>query len=89
MSKPYDDSEISKDEFFRNFKKDVLEDELVWHRDEKDRIITVLLGKGWEFQEDNSLPRALNEGDQIYVPAKTYHRIKRGTTDLMIKIEEL
>jgi quercetin dioxygenase-like cupin family protein len=72
----------------RKFTLDVDSSELVWHRDEKDRYVTILEGKDWEFQLDNELPLELKKGDCIFIPKQTYHRIIKGTTDLVIHIQE-
>lgn len=88
MDIPYKEERINSSSMIRTFKHDVLIEELVWHRDRKSRSITVLEGDGWEFQFDNQLPVKLNQGDKFFVPAKTYHRIKRGVTDLIVRIEE-
>lgn len=72
----------------RKFTLDVDSEELVWHRDEKDRYVTILEGEGWEFQLDNELPLELKKGDYIFIPNQAYHRIIKGTTDLVIQIQE-
>jgi quercetin dioxygenase-like cupin family protein len=72
----------------RKFTLEVDLEELVWHRDEKDRYVTILEGKNWEFQLDNELPLELKKGDCIFIPKQTYHRIIKGTTDLVIQIQE-
>ena len=72
----------------RKFTLEVDSEELVWHRDEKDRYVTILEGKDWEFQLDNELPLELKKGDCIFIPKQTYHRIIKGTTDLLIQIQE-
>ena len=89
VDKPYNDEKLNTCSFVRTFKHDVLTEELVWHRDENGRFITVLEGEDWEFQFENGLPKKLKKQDRFYIPPKTYHRIKRGTTDLIIKVEEL
>ena len=86
--KPYIDEKLNNWKFVRTFKHDVTTEELVWHRDENGRFIEVLEGIGWEIQFDESLPKKLIKGDRFFIPAKIYHRIKRGTTDLKVKIEE-
>lgn len=86
--KPYFDEKLNNWTFLRTFKHDVLTEELVWHRDENSRFIEVLEGSGWEIQFENELPQKLYKSDRFFIPAKTFHRIKRGNTDLMIKIEE-
>ena len=87
--KPYLDNVINSNIFLRTFESNVPEEEMVWHRDEKDRIVSVMIGDGWELQLENSLPVAMKQGDQFLIPAKTYHRIKRGATKLTVRIEEL
>ena len=88
MDKPYTDEKLNTWSFIRTFKNDVLTEELAWHRDENGRYITILEGEGWEIQVDDRLPKRLHKGDRFFIPAKTFHRIKRGKSDLKIKIEE-
>jgi quercetin dioxygenase-like cupin family protein len=72
----------------REFKINTPNKELVWHRDEKDRYVTILEGEGWQFQLDNELPLELKKKDVIFIPKHKYHRVIKGETDLLIKIEE-
>jgi quercetin dioxygenase-like cupin family protein len=72
----------------REFKINTPNKELVWHRDEKDRYVTILEGEKWQFQLDNELPLELQKGDVIFIPKHNYHRVIKGKTDLLIKIEE-
>ena len=85
--KPYQEV-IQPNTKIRKFTLDTDSNELVWHRDEKDRYVTILEGKGWEFQLDNELPLELKKGDCIFIPKQTYHRVIKGTTDLVIQIQE-
>lgn len=71
----------------RVFDSNVEPDQLVWHRDEEDRTITVLEGDGWQFQFDNQLPFDINVGDVFTIPAMVYHRILKGQNQLLINIE--
>ena len=87
--KPYEDQELNSWSFIRTFKRDMLNEELVWHRDRNGRFIEILEGDNWEIQFDDKLPNKLQKGDKFFIPAKTYHRIKRGNSDLKIKVEEL
>jgi quercetin dioxygenase-like cupin family protein len=87
--KPYIEHKLSNGMLLRTFSKDALIEELVWHRDHHDRIVEVVEGEGWEIQFDNKLPQPLKVGNQYNIPANTYHRVKRGTTDLVIKIKEM
>lgn len=82
------DQEIKEGYKYRTFKSNVDTSELKWHYDDQDRKVTVLESDGWEFQMDNGLPQVLKEGDVLYIPKGTYHRIKRGNGDLKIKILE-
>jgi len=75
--------------WIRIFSKDVETDELKWHFDNENRRVTVLEGNDWMFQMDDDLPVTLKVGDIIEIPKGIYHRIKRGSNDLKIKIEFL
>ena len=70
----------------RTFSQNIDEDELVWHRDEKDREVTVLEETDWQFQFDNELPQLLK--DVIFIPKNTYHRVIKGTGELNLQILE-
>jgi quercetin dioxygenase-like cupin family protein len=72
----------------RIFLKEVDPLSLIWHTDNENRDITVIEGKGWRFQRDNELPMILSKGDKLNIPEGQIHRILKGTTDLVIKIEK-
>ena len=72
----------------REFDSNIPNEELVWHRDEKNRVVEVIEGSGWRFQMDNRLPIELKEGMILLIPKETYHRIGKGNTKLVIKIKE-
>ena len=78
---PYKDSSN-----VRSFSKNVKKLELVWHKDNEDRDIEILEGKGWQMQFDDELPFALFEGDNIFIKRHRVHRIHKGVTDLKIRI---
>ena len=78
---PYKDSSN-----IRSFSKNVKKLELVWHKDDEDRDIEILEGKGWQMQFDDELPFALFEGDNIFIKRHRIHRIHKGVTDLKIRI---
>ena len=89
-SKPYRDNKISETSWIRTFDPIATDsDDYIWHRDEKDRIITIIDGEGWKFQFDNEMPIRINRNDIIKIPSQIYHRIIVGTTPLKIKIEEV
>ena len=78
---PYKDSSN-----IRSFSKNVKKLELVWHKDDEDRDIEILEGKGWQMQFDDELPFELVKRDHIFIKRHRIHRIHKGTTDLKIKI---
>ena len=79
--KPYKDSSN-----IRSFSKNVKKLELVWHKDDEDRNIEILEGKGWQMQFDDELPFALFEGDNIFIKRHRVHRVHKGIIDLKIRI---
>lgn len=85
---PYLDLELSDGRIHRYFLENVDEMELVWHRDERDRTVTVLKSDGWLFQFDNKMPFVINNGDVIHIPAMEYHRVIKGNGPLEIMIDQ-
>ena len=69
----------------RTFSQDTPSFELVWHRDKEDRIVQATHDTDWLFQLDNEPPRRLSE-NKLFIPKETYHRIIKGTGDLVVKI---
>lgn len=88
MVDPYRQTNIAENTFIREFSASVLNEELVWHRDRKDRTVKVLQGENWELQMDNELPVIMEIGESYYIPAYKYHRIKRGKDTLVVEINE-
>lgn len=71
----------------RTFSGDTHLDELVWHRDDEDRIIRVIESDGWYFQSDDELPVEMRPGDVFSVPRHQWHRvIRRGSSNLVVEI---
>ena len=58
----------------RSFSKNVKKKELVWHKDDEDRDIEILEGKGWQMQFDDELPFDLVKGDHIFIKRHRIHR---------------
>ena len=85
--KPYTQI-IHQNKIIREFAHDTDSHELVWHRDKKDRYVTILEGTGWKFQYDNMLPMLLHKGQTIFIPKETFHRILKGSDTLKIQITE-
>lgn len=85
---PYEQKQLCENTFLRTFREDIDKYELVWHYDLKDRYMTVLSGENWMFQFDDNLPFLMKEGDIIFIPKNTYHRIIKGKGDLVVNIKE-
>lgn len=86
--KPYTQKTIASNQFERTFKESVESSELEWHRDRQDRYVKILKGEGWQLQFDNQLPFLLTESQTVFIPKNTYHRIHKGSTDLVVEITE-
>ena len=87
MDFPFTEKQIGKKIFLREFKRDVVSDELIWHMDREDRYVKVVSGKGWELQLDNKLPEIMKEGKVYFIPSYTYHRVIKGDTNLIVEIK--
>jgi len=87
MNNPY--QEIQQGEItIRTFKKDVQDNELVWHRDREDREVRVVKGNGWQFQREDRLPILLKVDDIVQIKKEEWHRIIKGRTDLIVEIRK-
>jgi hypothetical protein len=73
----------------RTFNRNINKEELKWHFDEEHRKVKVIKANGWGFQLENKLPKKLNDGDTFYIPKNMYHRVIKGSGDLVVEIEEL
>ena len=82
--RPY--KEFYKDGYIiREFSQQTSAFEFVWHRDKKDRYVETTHETDWQFQLDNQLPQPLSK-DKLFIPKETYHRLIKGTGDLVVKI---
>jgi hypothetical protein len=72
----------------RTFDLSVDSDELKWHQDLKDRKVTVIKGNGWLFQMENELPIKLEDAKQIFIPKLAWHRVLKGSGNLIVEIKE-
>lgn len=71
----------------RTFDENIDPIELKWHRDKEDRKVKILESNDWKFQMDNELPRNLKKGDVIYISKETFHRVIKGSGNLVIEVE--
>lgn len=70
----------------RKFSHDVESHELKWHRDDEDRIVVPLNENDWMFQRDNHLPEPIH--GEIRIAKGEWHRVIKGTTDLVVRIKK-
>ena len=82
--KPYTDLEITNKYIIREFGDDIDPIELMWHRDDQDRTIEILGETDWAIQLEDSLPISLNE--RIFIKRHEWHRVIKGTGNLLLKI---
>lgn len=73
----------------RTFSPDVDSQELVWHQDLRDRVVTIVESGGWSFQREDELPIKLMNQQVLFIPKNSWHRVIKGTTELIVEIEEL
>jgi len=72
----------------REFSNKTSDSEYVWHRDKKDRYVKILEGKDWFIQLYNQVPKKLVENCVYFIPANNYHRVIKGSTNLIVRITE-
>lgn len=84
---PFKEKQLEKNTSIREFDENIDSKELIWHKDKEDRIVEVLSNENWFFQMDNELPKKL-EG-KVFVPKETFHRVIKGTGNLLVKITKL
>lgn len=87
MTFPFRQKEISRTSVLRTFSSDVDPGDLIWHRDRENRVITVVSGTGWEVQLEDKLPQPLSVNESVFIESGTWHRVIKGTSDLIVKID--
>jgi hypothetical protein len=85
--KPYQDIQTQSNTVVRQFDETIDPIELMWHRDQEDRIIEAVEPTDWLVQLDNHLPILINK--PIFIPKHEWHRTIKGTGPLKIKITKL
>lgn len=87
---PYTDTIRDDQSIERCFYADVNSDELVWHRDRRNREVKILNGTDWFLQFDNQMPIELVVGKTYSIEKDSYHRLMKGenATELKIQIIE-
>ena len=89
MTKPYKDIETGLDYVIREFDENIDPIELLWHRDDEQRLVEVLeCGQGWKMQMDDQLPTSLEPGVSIFILRHQWHRVIKGEGKLLVKIRK-
>jgi hypothetical protein len=87
MEKPYKDIEKTDKYIIREFDENIDPIELMWHRDNEDRLIEILdPGQGWKLQFEDELPWNLEPNMSICILRHEWHRVIKGEGKLKIKI---
>lgn len=71
----------------RTFSEDVTNEDLMWHRDPEDRLVTPLHETDWLIQLDDELPQEFNK--PIFIKKERYHRLIKGDGNLKLKVNKL
>jgi hypothetical protein len=71
-------------EIIREFDENIDPVELMWHRDNEDRLVSPVNKTDWKFQIENELPKEIK--GEIFIPRGIWHRIIKGTGSVKVKI---
>jgi quercetin dioxygenase-like cupin family protein len=82
------EQETKDNKLIRTFSPEVDSDELVWHQDLRDRVVTIIESGGWKFQREDELPIKLMNEQILFIPKQSWHRVLKGTSKLVVEIEE-
>lgn len=85
--RPYRDLEVTDKYILREFSQDIDPIELMWHRDDEDRLVEIVGETDWKLQLDNQLPTSMNQ--PIFIPRHEWHRVIKGTGNLKLKIHKI
>ena len=81
--RPYKDVLIDE-AMIREFDENIDPIELMWHRDNEDRVVSPVNKTDWKFQIENELPKEIQ--GEIFIPRGVWHRIIKGTGSVKVKI---
>ena len=45
-------------------------------------------GESWKLQFDNALPKQMKVNENYFIPANTYHRVIKGSSNLILEVKE-
>ena len=84
MSQPYTDLLVTNEYIIREFDENIDPIELMWHRDDENRLVEALESTDWQLQLDNELPLSMDK--PIFIPRHAWYRVIKGTKKLKLKI---
>ena len=84
MSQPYVDLVVTDEYIIREFDENIDPIELMWHRDDENRLVEAIEHTNWLVQLDNQLPMSMIQ--PIFIPRHMWHRTIKGTGNLKLKI---
>jgi hypothetical protein len=87
MTLPYTEAELTGNQVIRTFDEQIDPIELMWHRDDEDRLIEAVVETDWLIQLEDELPRVMN--CPINIPRHEWHRVIKGTGSLTVKITKM
>jgi hypothetical protein len=85
--KPYQEIKAEHNTITRVFDESIDPIELMWHRDQEDRLVEAVEPTNWMMQLDNQLPTLIDK--PIFIPRYNWHRVIKGTGTLTVKITKL
>lgn len=84
---PFKEQITSENLYIREFHQETDSGDYKWHRDREDRIIEPIGQTDWLVQLDDELPKLIK--GEIFIAKGVYHRIIKGTGNLVIKLTKI
>ena len=84
--KPYKDLQEGEGYVIREFDETIDPIELLWHRDDEDRLVEVVGQTDWKIQLEDKLPEPMTGA--IFIKRHQWHRVIKGTGTLTLKINK-
>jgi len=85
--RPYSDRAVGEQEVIRTFDESIDPIELMWHRDDEDRLVEAVSETDWMIQIEDQLPTAFTE--PVLIPRHEWHRVIKGSGNLTVRIKKV
>lgn len=86
--RPYTQEKLPDGTIQREFNESVDSEELIWHQDKLRRKVKIVEGGDWKLQLERGLPFDMIVGETYEIPAKSWHRVLKGSGPLKVIIYE-